>query len=73
MLRSYIIHFQYMQAKANLMHPNKTAGTPEDVAKSITFLASEDATMITGAILPVDGGFSLAGPQKDKIDTVITK
>ncbi|CAG9858679.1 unnamed protein product [Phyllotreta striolata] len=31
-------------------------GQPEEVAKTIAFLASEDASFITGASLPVDGG-----------------
>ena len=34
-------------------------GTAEDVAKCIYFLASEDASFITGQIITVDGGFSL--------------
>jgi NAD(P)-dependent dehydrogenase (short-subunit alcohol dehydrogenase family) len=32
-------------------------GEPSEVAKAILFLASDDASFITGAILPVDGGF----------------
>ena len=32
-------------------------GTPEDVAKSVSFLASEDAGFITGQILSPNGGF----------------
>jgi meso-butanediol dehydrogenase/(S,S)-butanediol dehydrogenase/diacetyl reductase len=32
------------------------AGTPEDVAGAIAFLASDDASFITGVALPVDGG-----------------
>jgi NAD(P)-dependent dehydrogenase (short-subunit alcohol dehydrogenase family) len=31
-------------------------GTPEDVAKAMLFLASDDAGFITGVALPVDGG-----------------
>lgn len=32
-------------------------GTPEDVAKTLVFLASESAGFITGQVLGVDGGF----------------
>lgn len=34
--------------------------TPSDVAAAITFLASDDAAMITGVNLPVDGGSSIS-------------
>jgi NAD(P)-dependent dehydrogenase (short-subunit alcohol dehydrogenase family) len=32
-------------------------GDPEEVAKAILFLASDDASFITGVVLPVDGGY----------------
>lgn len=32
---------------------------PEEIAKTALFLVSDDATYITGAVLPVDGGMSL--------------
>ena len=38
----------------------RRAGTPEDVAGAAAFLASDDASFITGATLLVDGGFSAA-------------
>lgn len=34
-------------------------GRPEDVAKVVLFLASNDASYLTGVVLPVDGGASL--------------
>ncbi|KAA1193286.1 SDR family oxidoreductase [Pseudohalioglobus sediminis] len=36
--------------------PMERLGTPEDLAHSICFLASDDAAFITGVVLPVDGG-----------------
>jgi 3-oxoacyl-[acyl-carrier protein] reductase len=36
--------------------PLKRAGTPEDIARTVAFLASEEASYITGQIIGVDGG-----------------
>jgi NAD(P)-dependent dehydrogenase (short-subunit alcohol dehydrogenase family) len=38
-------------------HPMGRIGEPAEVAAAILFLASDDASFITGAILPVDGGY----------------
>jgi NAD(P)-dependent dehydrogenase (short-subunit alcohol dehydrogenase family) len=39
------------------MHPMGRLGEPAEVAAAIAFLASDEASFITGAILPVDGGY----------------
>ena len=39
--------------------PAKRFGTPEDVAKAVAFLASDDAGYITGQVLCVDGGMAM--------------
>lgn len=38
-------------------HPIGRFAEVDDVAKSIVMLLSDDAPMVTGAVLPVDGGF----------------
>jgi NAD(P)-dependent dehydrogenase (short-subunit alcohol dehydrogenase family) len=43
--------------KARKMHPLGRLGKPEDIAYAALFLASEESSFITGAILPVDGGY----------------
>jgi NAD(P)-dependent dehydrogenase (short-subunit alcohol dehydrogenase family) len=46
------------QARAALIEqaPMARPVEPEEVAAAVTFLASEQAGAITGAVLPVDGG-----------------
>ncbi len=39
--------------------PLRRAGTPEDVAKMVAFLASVDANYITGQVICVDGGMNM--------------
>ena len=38
-------------------------GTPEDIANSVAFFASDDSAYITGSILEVSGGYHLGTPQ----------
>ena len=60
--------FEYKQAMDGLRYteeqkkamlagiPAKRIGKPEDVAAAVSFLASEEASYITGQVLGVDGG-----------------
>jgi NAD(P)-dependent dehydrogenase (short-subunit alcohol dehydrogenase family) len=47
---------EYLEA-VKAAHPMGRLGEPSEVANAILFLASDEASFITGAILPVDGGF----------------
>lgn len=42
--------------RSKTTHAMGRPGNADEIASAITFLASEDASFITGANLPVDGG-----------------
>jgi NAD(P)-dependent dehydrogenase (short-subunit alcohol dehydrogenase family) len=47
-----------LQQKLTKLYPIRRLGSPEDVANATVFLASDEASFITGAVLTVDGGLT---------------
>jgi NAD(P)-dependent dehydrogenase (short-subunit alcohol dehydrogenase family) len=50
------------RAQAGKLHALKRIGKPEEVAKVTVFLASDEASFMTGSAVMVDGGFSSGLP-----------
>jgi NAD(P)-dependent dehydrogenase (short-subunit alcohol dehydrogenase family) len=47
-----------LEAAIAASHPLGRLSTPEEIARTIVFLASDEASFVTGAIFSVDGGFT---------------
>jgi NAD(P)-dependent dehydrogenase (short-subunit alcohol dehydrogenase family) len=58
-------HGPEMWQRFEQVTPLRRTATPEDIAAAIVFLLSDAARMITGVILPVDGGLSAASVVPD--------
>jgi len=56
------------EMKAGLATPARRSGTPDEVAACAVFLASEEASYVTGAMLVVDGGNSIVEFKGDPAD-----
>ncbi|CRE32185.1 short chain dehydrogenase [Bordetella pertussis] len=49
-----------MRASLAARQPMNRLGQPEEVARAIVFLASDDASFATGSTLVLDGGLTAA-------------
>jgi NAD(P)-dependent dehydrogenase (short-subunit alcohol dehydrogenase family) len=52
-------HHDYLE-RLTSGHPQGRAGTADEVASAVVFLAGDEASHIHGITLPVDGGFLAA-------------
>lgn len=55
-----------IEAQVNALHPVGRIGTPQEVADVTAFLLSLEAGFVNGAVLPVDGGRSVYGPDPEE-------
>ena len=56
----------------NTLQPIRRAGNPKDIAKAVLWLASDDASFVTGQALLVDGGI-LNGPNYEAYEKTMAK
>lgn len=59
-----VLHTDRFREDYSSAIPMRRYGTQEEVAATVAFLASEEASYITGAVLPVDGGFLASGAHR---------
>lgn len=52
-----------------LQYPVRRTGVPDDIAAGIAFLCTNDASFITGVVLPIDGGLSIQLQENIVMDT----
>lgn len=56
-----------IEKEMRLLHPVGRVGRLEEVASTVAYLLSEEASFINGAIIPVDGGRSALGRDPEEV------
>ena len=60
--RSFLDSVEGLEQRMEAGVPLRRLGTPEDIANTALFLASDEASYVTGVVVPVDGGIASAYP-----------
>lgn len=56
-----VLHTEKFRAEYASAIPMRRYGTTSEIASAVSYLASEDASYVSGIVMPVDGGFLSAG------------
>jgi meso-butanediol dehydrogenase/(S,S)-butanediol dehydrogenase/diacetyl reductase len=64
---------EWIYKKFTSLSPLRRMGTPEEIASICSFLASDDASLLTGAVLVADGGASLVDVNGAAMSTISIK
>jgi NAD(P)-dependent dehydrogenase (short-subunit alcohol dehydrogenase family) len=67
-INAALLDMDNMEAREAALNPTRRIGNPEDIAATVVFLASEQASWVNGQNIMVDGGLTALSPQPPYLD-----